>query len=56
MPWHEQSISIAMIFSALFSTSKHFLAAIEPSELWSSWFALVGIESTEAGCDKNFIF
>ena len=35
--------------STFASTSRACRAAIEPIETWSSWFALVGIESAEAG-------
>ena len=42
--------SIATTRSAFATTSRALRAAIGPMLTWSSWFAEVGIESTEAGC------
>lgn len=39
-----------MVFSCTSTSCKHFLAAQPPMLTWSSFPALVGIESTEAGC------
>ena len=40
---------MARIRSTCSRTVRACRAEIEPIETWSSWFALVGIESTEAG-------
>ena len=45
-----QSSSIARIRSTCASTVRAWRAAVGPIETWSSWFALVGIESTDDGC------
>ena len=45
--------STASTTSRFCITFRHFRAAIDPMELWSSWLALVGIESTLAGCEST---
>src|SRR5581483_11358287 len=49
-PWTPASSSIAKAHSAFASTCQAFKPAAFPIETWSSWPALVGIESTLAGC------
>ena len=44
------SSSIARICSTCPSTVRAWRAAVAPIETWSSWFALVGIESADDGC------
>ena len=39
-----------MIRSTCSRPVRAWRAEMEPFETWSSWFALVGIESTDAGC------
>ena len=48
-PGPPTSSSMATIRSTPSSTARAWRAAIEPIETWSSWLALVGIESTDAG-------
>ena len=46
---------MARIRSTWPSTVRACRAEIEPIETWSSWFALVGIESTEAGMGEDLV-
>src|SRR3954447_9928599 len=48
-PWPAHSNSSASTCSTLPRTARAWRAPIGPIETWSSWSALVGIESTDAG-------
>ena len=53
IPWTPARSSIARTRSTLASTCQAFTPAALPIETWSSWPALVGIESTLAGCEST---
>ena len=51
--WAAHKSSIARMRSTLVQMLRALRAAVTPIETWSSWLALVGIVSTDAGCAQT---